>query len=87
MVIIDIDDPDPSRRSRLVETRRCPRYVSDAVIKFAEHAQIPLLFCATRVTTEREVLTNLARPSLPDSSIVLNEFCRFLQEEATQIDD
>lgn len=87
MVIVDIDDPDPSRRSHLVETRRSPRYVSEAVLKFAEHARIPLLFCATRVTTESEVLTTIARPSMPQSEIVMKEFCLFLQAEAAQTDD
>lgn len=87
MVIIDIDDPDPSRRSHLVETRRSPRYVSETVLKFAERARIPLLFCATRVTTRNEVLTTIAHPSMPQSEIVLNEFCRFLQAEAAQTDN
>src|SRR5262249_39637736 len=48
-VFIDLDGPEPSPGARLVETVVGPRYVSDAVPRFAERLGLPVVFCSTLV--------------------------------------
>jgi hypothetical protein len=86
VVLMDIDALEPGEGRHRVDTPMGPRYVSDAVMRFAERAKLPILFCATRVARGGEVVVSVARPTSSCAASVLREFCHFLVAEARQVE-
>jgi hypothetical protein len=85
VVVMALDSARPLEGGRTVETPAGPRYVSETLPRFAERAGIPILYCATRVAPDGEVVVNVVRPSSSRADVVLDEFCRFLLAETEQI--
>lgn len=65
-----------------VETPNGRRYVSDAAMRFAERARIPLLCCSTVIGPGGVVVKIYALP--PRASTAFGEFCRFLINAAKE---
>jgi hypothetical protein len=85
VVVIALDVKKEVAGWRRVETPVGPRFVSDAVMQFAERAGIPILFAITRIAGDGEIVTNIVRPSSNRTGVVFDEYCRFLHTEAEQI--
>lgn len=86
LVLINVDSELPAERRHKIEVKYGPLYVSDNVMRFAERARIPLLYHATRVLADGEIVTRIVRPTSTNASVAFEEFCRFLREEIDQTD-
>lgn len=86
LVLINVDSELPAERRHKIEVKYGPLYVSDNVMRFAERARIPLLYHATRVLDNGEIVTRIVRPTSTNASVAFDEFCRFLREEIEQTD-
>ncbi|MGH9942587.1 MAG: hypothetical protein ACRD9R_09570 [Pyrinomonadaceae bacterium] len=86
VVLIYIDSEHPTEGWRQIEVKYGPLYISDTIMRFAERARIPLLYCATRVLDDGRIVTRITRPSSSRAAVALDEFCQFLQEEIDHTD-
>jgi hypothetical protein len=85
VVVIALDGRTETAGWRRVETPVGPRFVSDALMRFAERSGIPMLFAITRIARDGGIVTNIVRPSSNRTGVVLDEYCRFLRTQAEQV--
>ena len=86
VVLLYVDSEHPIEGWHKIEVKYGPLYISDKVMRFAERARIPILFCATRVMADGQVGSRIVRPSSTSAAVVFDEFCQFLREEIDQTD-
>ena len=86
LVLVNVDSELPAERRHKIEVKYGPLYVSDNVMQFAERARIPLLYHATRVLADGEIVTRIVRPTATSAAVAFEEFCRFLRDEIEQTD-
>lgn len=86
MVLLYIDSELPIEGWHKVQVKYGPLYVSDKIMRFAERARLPLLYCATRVQADGEIVARIVRPTSTSAAVAFDEFCQFLREEIEQTD-
>lgn len=84
IVAIALDDPSPQEGRRRISLPSGTLFVSDKIFRFAERAGLPILFLATRLTSDGEIIAHVVRPSSARAAVVFDEFCQFLQAELSQ---
>jgi hypothetical protein len=86
VVIIALDQRHPQPGCRRIETPAGERYISDALMRFAERSRIPVLFFSTRVAPTGDVVARVIRPTSSQAAAVFDEFYRFLCFEVDEVE-
>lgn len=61
------------------------RNVNDTAMRFAERANVPVLFCSTRIGDDGNVEATLVQAPWSSATQLFDEFCSFLSSEASKI--
>jgi len=69
-----------------IETPAGPRWVSDVMPTLAERLRVPVLFMATRVDPDWNIVVTIEKPSTHDQATATREFCSFLLSQIAQIE-
>jgi lauroyl/myristoyl acyltransferase len=79
IVSICIDHCEPIEGWKRLDIPERQIYISEAIFRFAERLEIPLVFFATRVNSKNEIEIHTARPVSKRSNEVTTEFTEFLK--------